>query len=140
MKIVITLTMLLLSLTVRCQEYVLANSQTDITVSLYKKANESLNLGNKKMALTMFEKVAKFFEREGRLKELPENYLGMALSLALTGHYTESVRYHKKALRAHRKYRAAEPADEIIINLSLVYQLAGKEQKSKRCLQKHKIS
>jgi tetratricopeptide (TPR) repeat protein len=140
MKIVITLTLILFALTVRCQEYAFASSQTDITHGLYKKANESLTLGNKKMAIAMFEEVAEFFEQEGRLKELPENYLGMALSLALTGHYAESVRYHKKALRAHRRYRAAEPADEIIINLSLVYQLAGKGQKSKRYLHKHKIS
>jgi tetratricopeptide (TPR) repeat protein len=116
------------------QEYVFASNEADKTTSLYKMANESLNTGNTKQALDMFEQVVEFIEETGRAEELPENYLGMALSLALSGHYPESIRYHKKALRAHRKYKSSESPEEIKINLGLVYELAGKKRRSEKFL------
>jgi tetratricopeptide (TPR) repeat protein len=112
----------------------LASNTADGPTDLYKKVNESLTVGDTKLALSIFDEVVEFYQHEGRLKELPENYLGMALSLALNGNYSESVRYHKKALRAHRKYKGSEPNDEIRFNLGLAYQLAGKERKAKRLL------
>jgi tetratricopeptide (TPR) repeat protein len=87
------------------QELIVANNEPTI---LYKKANESLSLGNTRLAINIFEKVIAFYESEGRVKELSESYLGMALSFAFNGHYEESIRYHKKALRAHRRYRSNE--------------------------------
>jgi tetratricopeptide (TPR) repeat protein len=116
------------------QEMALASNGTSEPLDLYRKVNESLTEGKTKLALNIFDEVVEFYEHEGRLKELPGNYLGMALSLALNGNYSESIRYHKKALRAHRKYKASEPNDEIRVNLGLAYQLAGKERKAKRLL------
>lgn len=134
MKPVITFSLLFLSFSAISQEIIVADSDGNEPIGLYKKANEFLTIGNTKLAINIFEKVIDFYEHEGRLKELPENYLGMALSFALNGHYPESIRYHKKALRAHRKYKSNEPAEEIMINLGLAYRLAGKEKKAKRYL------
>lgn len=134
MKFIIILLLVMFAFQAHSQRYILATNDTDKTTSLYRKANESLNTGNTKQALNMFEQVIEFFEEEGRSEELPERYLGMALSLALTGHYSESIRYHKKALRAHRKYKSDQPAQEIRINLGLVYQLAGKKRKAEKFL------
>lgn len=103
-------------------------------INLYLKVNESLNKGNTKLALNIFDEVIEFYEEGGRQSEVPGNYLGMALSLALNGHYAASIRYHKKALRAHNKYKPNEPDDEIWFNLGLAYQLAGKERKAKKIL------
>jgi tetratricopeptide (TPR) repeat protein len=132
--VIITFSLLLLSLPAIAQELIVADKEGDVPIGLYKKANELLTIGNTKLAINIFEKVIDFYEQEGRLNELPENYLGMALSFALNGHYPESIRYHKKALRAHRRYKSKEPAEEIMINLGLAYRLAGKEKKAKRYL------
>jgi tetratricopeptide (TPR) repeat protein len=134
MKYVASIAVLLITFQASCQEVVIASNNTTEPIGLYKKVNESLTLGHTKLALNIFKQVIEFYEEEGRLNELPANYLGMALSLALNGNYPESIRYHKKALRAHRKYKSNEPADEIMINLGLAYQLAGKERKAKRYL------
>lgn len=134
MKFLITFAFLFLSFAAISQEVIVADNSGNEPTHLYQKVNESLTIGNTKLALNIFEKVIDFYEHEGRLKELPENYLGMALSLALNGHYPESIRYHKKALRAHRRYKSKEPADEIMINLGLAYRLAGKERKAKKYL------
>ena len=134
MKFLITFAFLFLSFAAISQEVIVADNSGNEPTSLYQKVNESLTIGNTRLALNIFEKVIDFYEHEGRLKELPENYLGMALSLALNGHYPESIRYHKKALRAHRRYKSKEPADEIMINLGLAYRLAGKERKAKKYL------
>jgi tetratricopeptide (TPR) repeat protein len=113
------------------QELMVANNEPTV---LYKKANESLSMGDTKLAINIFEKVIDFYESEGRVKELSESYLGMALSFAFNGNYPESIRYHKKALRAHHKYRPNESDDAIMLNLGLAYQLAGKERKAKKYL------
>lgn len=134
MKFLITFAFLFLSFAAISQEVIVADHSGNVPIGLYKKANEFLTIGNTKLAIDIFEKVIDFYETEGRLNELPENYLGMALSLALNGHYPESIRYHKKALRAHRRYKSKEPADEITINLGLAYRLAGKERKAKKYL------
>lgn len=134
MKYLITFAFLFLSFAAISQEVIVADNSGNEPTYLYQKVNESLTIGNTRLALNIFEKVIDFYEHEGRLNELPENYLGMALSLALNGHYPESIRYHKKALRAHRRYKSKEPADEIMINLGLAYRLAGKERKAKKYL------
>jgi tetratricopeptide (TPR) repeat protein len=113
------------------QEVIVANNEPTV---LYKKANESLSMGDTRLAINIFEKVIDFYESEGRVKELSESYLGMALSFAFNGNYPESIRYHKKALRAHHKYRPNESDDAIMLNLGLAYQLAGKERKAKKYL------
>jgi tetratricopeptide (TPR) repeat protein len=134
MKFITAISLLFLSATAFSQDVVIADNGAAEPIGLYRKVNESLTCGNTKLALDIFEDVIKFFEEEGRLNELPANYLGMALSLALNGHYPESIRYHKKALKAHRKYSPRESADEIRMNLGFAYQLAGKERKAKRYL------
>jgi tetratricopeptide (TPR) repeat protein len=131
MKLTSTLFLLLTISTVGLTQVVVANNEP---TSLYREANESLSMGNTKLAINIFDKVIAFYEAEGRVKELPENYLGMALSFAFNGHYEESIRYHKKALRAHRRYRSTESADAIMLNLGLAYQLAGKDRKAKKYL------
>lgn len=102
--------------------------------SLYVKASQSLSEGNTKHATNIFKQVIELHEREGRLKEVSESYLGMALAFAFNGHYTESIRFHKKALRAHHRYRSNESDDAIVLNLGLTYQLAGKTRKAKKIL------
>ena len=111
-----------------------AIATTDKTYKLFQKAHASLDAGNIQQAISIFKQVIAFYEEEGRHKELSENYLGMALAFALNGNYHESIRYHKKALRAHKRYKSGEPADEILINLGLAYHLAGREHKAKRYL------
>jgi tetratricopeptide (TPR) repeat protein len=107
---------------------------TSQTFGLYKEANQSLSAGDTKNAILIYDKLVNFYEQEGRQNELPESYLGMALSFALNGNYDESIRYHKKALRAHHRYKSNESALEIELNLGLAYQLAGKDRKAKRYL------
>lgn len=62
-----------------------------------------------------------------------ENYFGKALALALNGDYRQSIYYHRKALKAHRRYYHEESL-EITINLGLTFQLAGREKKARRIL------
>jgi tetratricopeptide (TPR) repeat protein len=117
------------------QELAMARNGSAEPVSLYLRANESLMQGDTRRAIHIYKEVVEFYQDENRRNELPESYLGMALSFALTGHYPESIRYHKKALRAHRKYRSKEAPVEILINMGLAYHLAGKEKKSRKYLQ-----
>ena len=102
--------------------------------TLYVKANQSLSEGDTKHATDIFKQVIELHEREGRLKEVSESYLGMALAFAFNGNYAESIRFHKKALRAHHRYRCNESDDAIMLNLGLTYQLAGKTRKAKKIL------
>jgi tetratricopeptide (TPR) repeat protein len=102
-------------------------------VQLYEVINNSLEYNKPKTALQSFKKVIAFYKQEGRSSELPEKYFGMALGLALNGYYKESIRYHKKAIRQHHRYREGEPL-EISINLGLTYYLAGQKRKAKRIL------
>lgn len=102
--------------------------------SLYVKANQSLSAGDTKQATEIFKVVIQIHQREGRLKEVSESYLGMALAFAFNGNYSESIRFHKKALRAHHRYRSDESDDAIRLNLGLTYQLAGRTRKAKRIL------
>jgi tetratricopeptide (TPR) repeat protein len=128
--------LLLISITSFSQELIIASNERTEPLSLYKKVNESLTMGDTKLAINTFKKVIEFYEDAGRMQELPQNYLGMALSLAFNGNYRESIRYHKKALKAHRKYRPGESSFDIQMNLGLTYELAGKIKKSKRLLEK----
>jgi tetratricopeptide (TPR) repeat protein len=132
MKLITAVALILLTLPTLAQDSVVeVNAEP---TSLYQKANESLSAGDTRNAILIFDQVVTFYEEKGRENELPESYLGMALSFALNGNYSESIRYHKKALRAHHKYRCDESALEIELNLGLAYQLAGKERKAKKYL------
>jgi tetratricopeptide (TPR) repeat protein len=131
MKIAAAFVLLLFPVVSFSQQLVMASNEPTV---LYAKANRSLNLGDTKMADQIFRQVIEFYEQEGRVKEVSEGYLGMALAFAFNGHYRESIRYHKKALRAHHRYRAAESDDAIRFNLGLAYQLAGKERRAQKYL------
>src|SRR5690606_32720027 len=114
-----------------CQEFADTRRSDNNTFQTYKKANELLSTGDTKEALVLFDQIATHFINQNELKELPAHYMATALSLAFSGHYSQSIRYHKKALKAHRKYKPTEPDEAINMNLGLVYQLAGKDRKSK---------
>jgi tetratricopeptide (TPR) repeat protein len=101
---------------------------------LYHQINESLSENKPKQAIQHFKKVIEFYVQEKREQEIPENYFGIALAFAFSGHYKESIRYHKKAIRAHRKYRSKDEPVEMMINLGLTYELAGKNRKAKRLM------
>jgi tetratricopeptide (TPR) repeat protein len=131
MKVLTTFCLLFISTLSFSQES--GSTHTD-PATLYAKVNQSLSQGDTKHATDIFKQVIKLYESEGRFKEVPENYLGMALAFAFNGHYTESIRFHKKALRAHHRYRGNESDDAIILNLGLTYQLAGKTRKAKKIL------
>lgn len=100
-------------------------------IRLYEQINNSMASDNPKKAIEEFKGVIEFYESQGRENELPQTYFGMALVLALNGNYKESIRYHKKAIKMHRKYRKDAPT-EMFINLGLTYELAGKTRKAKR--------
>ncbi|HEY0743633.1 MAG TPA: tetratricopeptide repeat protein [Chryseosolibacter sp.] len=103
--------------------------------SLYAKASRSLSAGDTKQAEEIFKKVIDFYKKQGRVKEVPESYLGMALAFAFNGDYEQSIRFHKKALRTHHRYRCDESDDAIRLNLGLTYQLAGKDRKARKILE-----
>jgi hypothetical protein len=133
MKVLTTFSLLLFSTSSFAQHLALA-STSEPTI-LYVRANESLSVGDTRNATTIFKQVIDFYQNEGRVKEVSESYLGMALAFAFNGHYAESIRFHRKALRAHHRYRCNESDDAIRLNLGLTYQLAGKERRAKRLLQ-----
>lgn len=133
MKVLTTFCLLFFSALTFAQDVSFASTSEPTT--LYAKANESLSVGDTKNATSIFKQVIDFYQHEGRMKEVSENYLGMALAFAFSGHYSESIRFHKKALRAHHRYRCSESDDAIRLNLGLTYQLAGKERRAKRLLQ-----
>lgn len=122
---------LMLPLTVIGQ-HIIANANEP--VALYHEINKSLTLSEPKAALQTFAKVVDFYVDQGREKELPASYFGMALALAINGHYKKSIRYHKKAIRVHKKYKTDDPF-EMYINLALTYELAGKMRKSKQVME-----
>jgi tetratricopeptide (TPR) repeat protein len=116
------------------QEVILAQHSSAEPFNLFMEANLSLDAGHTREAVQKFEKVIEFYQSSGRQSELAEHYFGMALAFALNGNYRQSIRFHKKALRAHQRYTSSEPAREILINLGLTYQLAGREKKARRYL------
>jgi tetratricopeptide (TPR) repeat protein len=132
MKVLTTFGLLIISTLSFAQEISVLTSEPSI---LYARANESLSAGDTKNATSIFKQVIDFYQHQGRVREVPESYLGMALAFAFNGHYSESIRFHKKALRAHHRYRCSESDDAIRMNLGLTYQLAGKERRAKRLLQ-----
>ena len=131
MKVLTSFCLLLIPLFTFSQD---VTSTMQDPAALYVKANQSLSAGDTKQATEIFKEVIQLHQREGRLKEVSESYLGMALAFAFNGNYTESIRFHKKALRAHHRYRCDESDDAIRLNLGLTYQLAGKTRKAKRLL------
>jgi len=102
--------------------------------SLFTLATRSLEYGNRRVAQNTFDDIVKFYQQTGRLTELPETYFWMGLVLALNENYHKSIRYHKKAIRAHKKYKRNDNYDEIVINLALTYGLSGRQRKSDRLL------
>jgi hypothetical protein len=115
-----------------------SNAQELVTSSasvlaFYEEINLSLSEDKVKDARDTFHKMIMHFKSTDQVAKLPESYFGMALALALTGHYKESIHYHKLAMRAHKKIHK-EDAIEMSINLGLTYKLAGKEKKAHRIL------
>jgi tetratricopeptide (TPR) repeat protein len=102
-------------------------------VGVYHSINNFIAENQIAKAEKEFSKVIEFYKSSHSYQALPEQYFGMALALALNGHYSKSISYHKKALRAHRKFRDTEPY-EITINLGLTYHLAGKKRKARAIL------
>lgn len=133
MKVILTFALSVVVLFSQAQD--LAINTKSYPASLYAAANHSLSQGDTKNAAGIFRQVIEYYESEGREKEVPESYLGMALAFAFSGHYQQSIKYHKKALRAHHRYRGNESDDSIRMNLGLAYQLAGKERKAKKLLE-----
>lgn len=105
----------------------------DPTAALFQKINVQLSEGKAKAAIATFKSIIHLYNKEHREQEIAQGYFAMALAMAINEHYKESIRYHKKAIRAHQKYRKDEPT-EISINLGLTYHLAGKDKKAKKLL------
>jgi len=102
---------------------------------LYREIHDALAIGKTRQAMLTFDKVVEFYTLEHRTSELPESYFGMALALAFNGNYKQSIRYHRKAIRAHKKYREDSP-QEIYANLGLTYRMAGKDRMAEKLLKK----
>lgn len=98
----------------------------------FREINATLDADNPTVAIAKFESYMCGEIARGSAN-LPEDYFAMALALALNGNYKESIIYHKKALRAHRKLRGDESL-EIRLNLGLTYELAGKHKRARRIL------
>ena len=94
------------------QDIILAGNTPAEPFNLFMEANQSLDAGHTRAAVQKFEKVIEFYQTSGRQTELAEHYFGMALALALNKNYRQSIRFHKKALRAHARYVSAQPAQE----------------------------
>ena len=118
------------SLACNAQEIVYASAKAN---AFYEEISLSLSEDNVKDALSTFKDLIAYYRRTHQHKQLPESYFGMALALALNGDYKESIRYHKLAIRAHKKLNKQE-AVEMNINLGLTYKLAGKDKKAQRIL------
>ena len=116
------------------QDVVLAQNTSSEPFNLFREASQSLDEGRPRQAVLKFEKIIEYYQHSGRQSELAQNYFGMALAFAFSKNYRQSIRYHKKALRAHNRYTSSEPAQEILINLGLTYQLAGRKNKAKKYL------
>lgn len=112
------------------QQVVTASNQS---LEVYQHINNALATDQPDRAIAIFEQLMSDYESQGLQNDLPESYFGMAFALALNGHYKQSIRYHKKAVRAHRKYRKGEPT-EILLNMGLTYVLAGKDRKARKYL------
>ena len=134
MRIVLICALALSSLSTLGQDVILARNTTAEPFNLFMEANQSLDAGNTREAVQKFEKAIQFYQNSGRQSELAEHYFGMALAFAFNKNYRQSIRYHKKALRAHTRYTSREPAPEILINLGLTYQLAGRPYMAKKYL------
>lgn len=86
--------------------------------------------------------VAKFTRKDFRnvpKEELAETYFAIAFNLALSGDYRQSIRFHKKAIRMHKKFHDTDPL-EINLNLGLTYHLAGKMRKARKYIGDNFIS
>ena len=116
------------------QDVVLARNTSPEPFNLFREASQSLDEGHTRKAVHKFEKIIDYYQHSGRQSELAEHYFGMALAFAFNKNYRQSIRYHKKALRAHDRYVSSEPAQEIRINLGLTYQLAGRKNKARKYL------
>jgi tetratricopeptide (TPR) repeat protein len=130
MKHVCALILALMPFVVMSQSVYSASSEP---LATYHDINKALSADDTKQALRLFDKIIAYYESSGENAMLADSYFGMALALALNGDYRHSIRYHKKAIKAHHKFKQGEPI-EMSINLGLTYQLAGKQRKAKRIL------
>jgi Flp pilus assembly protein TadD len=95
--------------------------------------NNALQQNQTREAIHAFKKMISDSKTEKQSGEVVETYFGFALALALNENYRQSIRYHKKAIRLHKKLHKNEPL-EMYINLGLTYYLADKERKARKIL------
>lgn len=93
----------------------------------------SLSFDNPSQVCKIFKEAVRSDKKSGDYQQISEKYFALALGLALNGHYKRSIRFHKKAIRIHERFRDDDPL-EIELNLGLTYHLAGKTKKAKRIL------
>jgi hypothetical protein len=118
------------SLASHAQELVTSSASP---LAFYETISSSLSDDKVKDARDTFKKLIVYYKSSDQITKLPESYFGMALALALNGHYRESIRYHKLAMKADKKINGHE-AVEMSINLGLTYLLAGKEKRAHKIL------
>jgi tetratricopeptide (TPR) repeat protein len=134
MRTLLLLSFIVIAFNSFSQELILARNTSSEPYNLFREASQSLDKGHTRQAVHKFEKIIEFYEHSGRQSELAQYYFGMALAFAFNENYRQSIRYHKKALRAHNRYTSSHPPQEILINLGLTYELAGRKNKAKKYL------
>ena len=132
----LALIMIFSTMAVHAQE--LASSGADVPLGFYEEINLSLSGDHVKDALQTFSKLIAHYKSTHQLQKLPESYFGMALALALNGHYKASIHYHKLAIRSQRKVYHQDSI-EMSINLGLTYLLAGKGRRAQRLLGEYQL-
>ena len=95
--------------------------------------NNALQEDHTREAIHLFKQMISQCKKEEEACQLVETYFGFALALALNEKYPQSIRYHKKSIRLHKKLHKNEPL-EMYLNLGLTYYLANKERKARKIL------
>ena len=130
MKALAVALIFLSSIASSAQELVCSSAEP---LAFFEQIHLSLSKDHVEDALETFKSLIAHYKSTHQYSKLPESYFGMALALAFNGNYRESIHYHKLAMRAHRKHNKNE-AFEMMINLGLTYELAGKHKKAHRIL------
>jgi tetratricopeptide (TPR) repeat protein len=95
--------------------------------------NNALQENRTREAIHIFKEMIAQCKKEEDACHVVETYFGFALALALNEKYPQSIRYHKKSIRLHKKLHKNEPL-EMYLNLGLTYYLADKERKARKIL------
>jgi len=105
----------------------------DVAFQRLVEINNALQQDHTKEAIRAFRRMVAECKKETDPCHLVETYFGFALALALNEKYSQSIRYHKKSIRLHKKFHKNEPL-EMYLNLGLTYYLADKEKKARKIL------